>query len=178
MCLMRLSVITFWWQQPPSSSSSLSPSSSSCHANQTSCSPACKMTSAVCFCFFLETKQTFQCSRFQSGHPKLYQKIPKSSSQPIKLQLQCVRVDSVWYGGFGYSSVPVKEHLVDSASAVYRAVQSAEKDPELGDRGCHCTSMQSKSFQVLTHMTQTESSKFVVAEFKVWESKLLGEQFL
>lgn len=89
-------------------------------------------------------------------------KIPKSGSQSVKLQLQCVSVDSVWYRGFGYSSVPVKEHLVDNASAVYRAVQSAETDPELGDRGRHSASMQSKSFQVLTHMTRAESSKFVV----------------
>ncbi|XP_062286457.1 LIM domain-binding protein 3-like [Scomber scombrus] len=51
-------------------------------------------------------------------------------------------------------SLPVKDGLVDSASAVYQAVQSAEKDLEWSRRSAN---MQSKSFQALAHMTGTDS---------------------
>ncbi|XP_069394679.1 LIM domain-binding protein 3-like isoform X1 [Paralichthys olivaceus] len=54
-------------------------------------------------------------------------------------------------------SLPGKDHLVDSASPVYQAVQSAEKDPDLGEWGQRSVNMQSKSFRVLAHMTGTES---------------------
>ncbi|KAM4592016.1 LIM domain-binding protein 3-like isoform 2-T3 [Odontesthes bonariensis] len=54
--------------------------------------------------------------------------------------------------------LPGKEQLVDSASPVYQAVQSAEKDQEPTEWGRRSTSMQSKSFRVLAHMTHTESS--------------------
>uniref|UniRef100_A0AAX7VX05 LIM domain binding 3a n=1 Tax=Astatotilapia calliptera TaxID=8154 RepID=A0AAX7VX05_ASTCA len=55
-------------------------------------------------------------------------------------------------------SVPVMDRLVDSASLVYQAVQSTEKDPELSEWSRRSTNVQSKSFQVLAHMTGTESS--------------------
>uniref|UniRef100_A0A3B4TEW4 LIM domain binding 3a n=1 Tax=Seriola dumerili TaxID=41447 RepID=A0A3B4TEW4_SERDU len=54
-------------------------------------------------------------------------------------------------------TVPVKD--VDRASMVYQAVQTAEKDLDLGEWG-RCSNMQSKSFRVLAHMTGTESCKF------------------
>ncbi|XP_076598810.1 LIM domain-binding protein 3-like isoform X2 [Chaetodon auriga] len=53
--------------------------------------------------------------------------------------------------------LPVKDRLVDSASPVYQAVQSADLDLDLGDRGRRSANMQSKSFRVLAHMTGTES---------------------
>ncbi|XP_070833920.1 LIM domain-binding protein 3-like isoform X2 [Chaetodon trifascialis] len=56
--------------------------------------------------------------------------------------------------------LPVKDRLVDSASPVYQAVQSADLDLDLGDRGRRSANMQSKSFRVLAHMTGTESCKF------------------
>lgn len=59
----------------------------------------------------------------------------------------------------GPSSVPVMDRLVDSASLVYQAVQSTEKDPELSEWSRRSTNVQSKSFQVLAHMTGTESCK-------------------
>lgn len=62
----------------------------------------------------------------------------------------------------GCSTLPVKDRLVDSASPVYQAVQSAEKEPDPSERGRRSANMQSKSFQVLAHMTRTESSKFPV----------------
>ncbi|XP_042357537.1 LIM domain-binding protein 3-like isoform X4 [Plectropomus leopardus] len=56
--------------------------------------------------------------------------------------------------------LPVRDGLVDSASPVYQAVQSAERDPDLGEWGRRsaAVNMQSKSFRVLAHMTGTESS--------------------
>ncbi|XP_030298662.1 LIM domain-binding protein 3-like isoform X2 [Sparus aurata] len=83
----------------------------------------------------------------------------KQYNSPIGLYSEdTLREMATIQAGRPAGSVPVKEHLVDNASAVYRAVQSAETDPELGDRGRHSASMQSKSFQVLTHMTRTEST--------------------
>ncbi|XP_035462378.2 LIM domain-binding protein 3-like isoform X3 [Scophthalmus maximus] len=55
-------------------------------------------------------------------------------------------------------SVPVKDRLVDSASPVYQAVQSAEKDPDVGEWGQRSANMQSKTFRVLAHVTGTESA--------------------
>ncbi|CAI5655026.1 unnamed protein product [Oreochromis niloticus] len=55
-------------------------------------------------------------------------------------------------------SVPVMDRLVDSASPVYQAVRSTEKDPALSEWSSHSTNVQSKSFRVLAHMTGTESS--------------------
>ncbi|KAM9847708.1 LIM domain-binding protein 3-like [Aulostomus maculatus] len=57
--------------------------------------------------------------------------------------------------GHDPGTLPV--HLVDSASPVYQAVQSAEKDPDLGEWGRRSVNMQSKSFQAVAHMTGTES---------------------
>ncbi|XP_053189448.1 LIM domain-binding protein 3-like [Scomber japonicus] len=54
-------------------------------------------------------------------------------------------------------SLPVKDGLVDSASAVYQAVQSAEKDLDPAEWGRRSANMQSKSFQALAHMTGTDS---------------------
>ncbi|XP_062257441.1 LIM domain-binding protein 3-like isoform X2 [Platichthys flesus] len=54
-------------------------------------------------------------------------------------------------------SLPVKDHLVDSASPVYQAVQSAERDRDVGEWGQRGSTMQSKTFRVLAHMTGTES---------------------
>ncbi|XP_078017129.1 LIM domain-binding protein 3-like isoform X4 [Epinephelus lanceolatus] len=53
--------------------------------------------------------------------------------------------------------LPVKDGLVDSSSPVYQAVQSAEKDQDLGEWGRRnpAVDMQSKSFRVLAHMTGT-----------------------
>lgn len=51
------------------------------------------------------------------------------------------------------------DRLVDSASLVYQAVQSTEKDPELSEWSRRSTNVQSKSFRVLAHMTGTESCK-------------------
>ncbi|KAL7384045.1 hypothetical protein ABVT39_023199 [Epinephelus coioides] len=54
--------------------------------------------------------------------------------------------------------LPVKDGLVDSSSPVYQAVQSAEKDQDLGEWGRRnpAVDMQSKSFRVLAHMTGTD----------------------
>ncbi|XP_074501385.1 LIM domain-binding protein 3-like isoform X2 [Sebastes fasciatus] len=61
--------------------------------------------------------------------------------------------------GMGHDAgpLPVKDGLVDSP--VYQAVQSAEKDQDLGEWGRRsgAVNMQSKSFRVLAHMTGTES---------------------
>ncbi|XP_044070527.1 LIM domain-binding protein 3-like isoform X3 [Siniperca chuatsi] len=59
--------------------------------------------------------------------------------------------------GHDAGTLPVKDRLVDSSSPVYQAVQSAEKDPDLGEWGRRSANMQSKSFRVLAHMTGTES---------------------
>ncbi|XP_070771791.1 LIM domain-binding protein 3-like [Enoplosus armatus] len=61
--------------------------------------------------------------------------------------------------GHDAGTLPVKDRLVDSASPVYQAVQSADKDPDLGEWGRRSANMQSKSFRVLAHMTGTESCK-------------------
>ncbi|XP_045921174.1 LIM domain-binding protein 3-like [Micropterus dolomieu] len=70
--------------------------------------------------------------------------------------------------GHDAGSLPVKDRLVDSASPVYQAVQSAEKDPDLGEWGRRSASMQSKTFRVLAHMTGTETlfmGEFIVFSF-------------
>ncbi|XP_058507175.1 LIM domain-binding protein 3-like isoform X1 [Solea solea] len=54
--------------------------------------------------------------------------------------------------------VIVKDRPVDSASLVYQAVHSAEKDPDLDESGRRSINMQSKSFRVLAHITGTESA--------------------
>lgn len=64
----------------------------------------------------------------------------------------------------GCSSLPVKDRVVDGASPVYQAVQSAEKEPDLSERGRRSVNTQSKSFRVLAHMTGTESGKVPVLE--------------
>nr|XP_057920768.1 LIM domain-binding protein 3a isoform X2 [Doryrhamphus excisus] len=50
-----------------------------------------------------------------------------------------------------------KDRLVDSASPVYQAVQSAQNDQDEGEWGRRSANVQSKSFQVLAHMTGTDS---------------------
>ncbi|XP_033957074.1 LIM domain-binding protein 3-like isoform X2 [Pseudochaenichthys georgianus] len=54
---------------------------------------------------------------------------------------------------------PVKEALIDSDSPVYQAVQSAEKDQDVGGGGRRSTTanMQSKTFKVLALVTGTEA---------------------
>ncbi|XP_038164256.1 LIM domain-binding protein 3-like isoform X2 [Cyprinodon tularosa] len=49
-----------------------------------------------------------------------------------------------------------KDRLVDSASPVYQAVQNTDREQD--DWGRRSTSTQSKTFQILAHMTHTESS--------------------
>lgn len=74
-----------------------------------------------------------------------------------------VGVGLMWRPLCGCSTLPVKDHLVDHASSVYQAVQSAEKDPDLDEGGRRSSNMQSKSFRVLAHVTGTESRKFPVS---------------
>ncbi|XP_067336733.1 LIM domain-binding protein 3-like isoform X8 [Channa argus] len=59
--------------------------------------------------------------------------------------------------GHDAGTLQVKDCVIDSTSPVYQAVQSAEKDPDLGEGGHHSSTMQSKTFRVLAHMTGTES---------------------
>ncbi|TNM99618.1 LIM domain-binding protein 3a isoform X7 [Takifugu rubripes] len=56
--------------------------------------------------------------------------------------------------------LPVRERLVDSASPVYQAVQNPNQDY----RSCCSTNMQSRSFQVLAHMTGTRDGQQEVEE--------------
>ncbi|KAM9345276.1 LIM domain-binding protein 3a isoform 2-T3 [Symphorus nematophorus] len=60
--------------------------------------------------------------------------------------------------GHDAGTLPIKDRHIDSSSPVYQAVQSAEKDPDLGEWGRRSTNIQSKSFRVLAHMTGTESA--------------------
>lgn len=57
----------------------------------------------------------------------------------------------------GCSTVPVRE--ADSSSPVYQAVQNADREAELADRGRRSVNMQSKTFRVLAHVTGTETGK-------------------
>ncbi|KAK1904922.1 LIM domain-binding protein 3 [Dissostichus eleginoides] len=61
--------------------------------------------------------------------------------------------------GMGHDAGPVKEALIDSDSPVYQAVQSAEKDQDVGGGGRRSTTanMQSKTFKVLALVTGTEA---------------------
>ncbi|XP_034083267.1 LIM domain-binding protein 3-like [Gymnodraco acuticeps] len=64
--------------------------------------------------------------------------------------------------GMGHDAggnIPVKEALIDSDSPVYQAVQSAEKDQDVGGGGRRSTTanMQSKTFKVLALVTGTEA---------------------
>lgn len=66
--------------------------------------------------------------------------------------------DLVWVGlappVCGYSILPVRERLVDCASPVYQAVRNPDQDRQ------SCSSnMQSRSFQVLAHMTGTTTGE-------------------
>ncbi|TKS85886.1 LIM domain-binding protein 3 [Collichthys lucidus] len=80
---------------------------------------------------------------------------------PISMYSQDAIMDAIagQTQGKGHDAgmLPVKERLVDSASPVYQAVQSAEKDPDMYEWGRRSASMQSKTFRVLAHMTGTES---------------------
>ncbi|XP_035982090.1 LIM domain-binding protein 3 isoform X1 [Fundulus heteroclitus] len=58
----------------------------------------------------------------------------------------------------GCSPVSGKDRLVDGTSPVHQAVRITEKDQDLNDWGRRSTSSQSKTFQLLAHMTHTESS--------------------
>lgn len=54
----------------------------------------------------------------------------------------------------GYSILPERERLVDSASPVYQAVRNPDQDRQ------SCSSnMQSRSFQFLAHMTGTRTGE-------------------
>ncbi|XP_054654622.1 LIM domain-binding protein 3-like isoform X3 [Dunckerocampus dactyliophorus] len=65
-----------------------------------------------------------------------------------------------------------KERLVDSASPVYQAVQSAQTDQDQGEWGRRSANVQSKSFQVLAHMTGTDS---LMEEEEVKRSSQFGQ---
>ncbi|XP_039995658.1 LIM domain-binding protein 3a isoform X2 [Xiphias gladius] len=82
----------------------------------------------------------------------------KQYNSPIGLYSEeTLREMAAIQAGRPAGTLPVKDRLVDSASPVYQAVQSAEKDPDLGEWGRRSTHLQSKSFRVLAHMTGTES---------------------
>ncbi|XP_047458416.1 LIM domain-binding protein 3-like isoform X3 [Mugil cephalus] len=59
--------------------------------------------------------------------------------------------------GHDAGSVPVFDKLVDSSSPVYRAVQSAENDVDPTEWSRRSSSIQSKTFRALVHMTGTEA---------------------
>ncbi|XP_044070526.1 LIM domain-binding protein 3-like isoform X2 [Siniperca chuatsi] len=82
----------------------------------------------------------------------------KQYNSPIGLYSEeTLREMAAIQAGRPAGTLPVKDRLVDSSSPVYQAVQSAEKDPDLGEWGRRSANMQSKSFRVLAHMTGTES---------------------
>uniref|UniRef100_A0A8C7XP41 LIM domain binding 3a n=1 Tax=Oryzias sinensis TaxID=183150 RepID=A0A8C7XP41_9TELE len=60
--------------------------------------------------------------------------------------------------GHDAGPLPGNQPLVDSSSPVYQAVQDAEKYLDPVEGGHRSSNVQSKSFQVLAHMIQTESS--------------------
>ncbi|KAK5612387.1 hypothetical protein CRENBAI_007004 [Crenichthys baileyi] len=79
----------------------------------------------------------------------------------LTVPLHVINVSLLTRYGFwesGCSSVSGKDQLVDSTSPVYQAVQITEKDQDLNVWGRRSTSTQSKTFQILAHMTRTESS--------------------
>ncbi|XP_024866187.1 LIM domain-binding protein 3 isoform X1 [Kryptolebias marmoratus] len=83
----------------------------------------------------------------------------KQYNSPIGLYSEeTLREMAAMQAGQPVGSVPGKDRLVDSASPVYQAVQSVDKDQDLNEWGLRSTSAQSKSFQILAHMTQAESS--------------------
>ncbi|XP_023255247.1 LIM domain-binding protein 3-like isoform X1 [Seriola lalandi dorsalis] len=80
----------------------------------------------------------------------------KQYNSPIGLYSEeTLREMAAIQAGRPAGTVPVKD--VDRASMVYQAVQTAEKDLDLGEWGRR-SNMQSKSFRVLAHMTGTKSS--------------------
>ncbi|XP_071247234.1 LIM domain-binding protein 3-like [Salvelinus alpinus] len=55
------------------------------------------------------------------------------------------------------SSLPVKDPVVDSASPVYQAVlQQHDRDEEMAEWARRAANLQSKSFRILAHLTNTE----------------------
>lgn len=60
-----------------------------------------------------------------------------------------------------YSSLPIKDPHVDSASPVYQAVLKTQHKPEdeLDDWSRRSSHLQSRSFRILAQMTGTEYSK-------------------
>ncbi|XP_067336633.1 LIM domain-binding protein 3-like isoform X1 [Channa argus] len=82
----------------------------------------------------------------------------KQYNSPIGLYSEeTLREMAVIQAGQPAGTLQVKDCVIDSTSPVYQAVQSAEKDPDLGEGGHHSSTMQSKTFRVLAHMTGTES---------------------
>ncbi|XP_029131456.2 LIM domain-binding protein 3 isoform X1 [Labrus bergylta] len=82
----------------------------------------------------------------------------KQYNSPIGLYSEeTLREMAAIQAGQPAGSLPVSDHLIYSASPVYQAVQTAEKDPDLSELGRRSVNMQSKSFRVLAHMTNTES---------------------
>ncbi|XP_038164255.1 LIM domain-binding protein 3-like isoform X1 [Cyprinodon tularosa] len=79
---------------------------------------------------------------------------------PISLYSQDAIMDTIagQSQAKGHEAGPVsgKDRLVDSASPVYQAVQNTDREQD--DWGRRSTSTQSKTFQILAHMTHTESS--------------------
>ncbi|XP_047207045.1 LIM domain-binding protein 3-like isoform X1 [Girardinichthys multiradiatus] len=80
-------------------------------------------------------------------------------NSPIGLYSEeTLREMAAMQAGRPVGSVSGKDQLVDSTSPVYQAVQITEKDQDLNVWGRRSTSAQSKTFQILAHMTRTESS--------------------
>ncbi|MEQ2185156.1 hypothetical protein GOODEAATRI_015312 [Goodea atripinnis] len=80
-------------------------------------------------------------------------------NSPIGLYSEeTLREMAAMQAGRSVGSVSGKDQLVDSTSPVYQAVQITEKDQDLNVWGRRSTSTQSKTFQILAHMTRTKSS--------------------
>lgn len=77
---------------------------------------------------------------------------------PVILKRKCVFHKTGFF--CGCSNLPVKDHVIDSASPVYQAVIPSETN-ELGpsDWTKRAAQLQSKSFRILAHITGTEYSE-------------------
>ncbi|XP_056147953.1 LIM domain-binding protein 3-like [Lampris incognitus] len=80
-------------------------------------------------------------------------------NSPIGLYSEeSLREAAMMRAGVPLGYLPVKDHLVDSASPVYQAVlQNTEKDSDLVDWPHRTHQLQSKSFQVLAQLTGTDN---------------------
>jgi len=77
---------------------------------------------------------------------------------PVLLKRKCVFHKTGFF--CGCSNLPVKDHVIDSASPVYQAVIPSENN-ELGPSEWteRAAQLQSKSFRYLAHITGTEYSE-------------------